>query len=152
MCHWIGWAWIHIESKREITSRMPWIVIVLIPLVITLLSREIIIELRLDLRLIFPVHMISHLHVFVFNFFWIVMNCWSFSCKFKIFLQTFIYLKIAFVLGFLNSFVHIWMYAYYGLAAMGPHMQKYLWWKKYLTKLQLVNAFLRSPNKHETYQ
>lgn len=40
--------------------------------------------------------------------------------------------------GMLNSFVHIWMYLYYGLAAMGPHIQKYLWWKKYLTKLQMV--------------
>ncbi|KAJ8300289.1 hypothetical protein KUTeg_021808, partial [Tegillarca granosa] len=36
-----------------------------------------------------------------------------------------------------NTFVHIIMYSYYGLAAMGPHMQKYLWWKKYITKLQL---------------
>jgi len=30
------------------------------------------------------------------------------------------------------------MYAYYGLAAIGPHMQKYLWWKKYLTRMQMV--------------
>ncbi|GFV83418.1 elongation of very long chain fatty acids protein [Trichonephila clavipes] len=30
------------------------------------------------------------------------------------------------------------MYLYYGLAAIGPGMQKYLWWKKHLTKLQLV--------------
>ncbi|GFV83446.1 elongation of very long chain fatty acids protein [Trichonephila clavipes] len=30
------------------------------------------------------------------------------------------------------------MYLYYGLAAVGPHMQKYLWWKKYLTTLQLI--------------
>ncbi|GFT56572.1 elongation of very long chain fatty acids protein 1 [Nephila pilipes] len=37
-----------------------------------------------------------------------------------------------------NSFVHIWMYLYYGLAAIGPEMQKYLWWKKHLTKLQLL--------------
>nr|WJY55135.1 Elovl4 [Paralichthys lethostigma] len=37
-----------------------------------------------------------------------------------------------------NSFVHIVMYSYYGLAALGPHMQKYLWWKRYLTSLQLV--------------
>ncbi|GFY70915.1 elongation of very long chain fatty acids protein 1 [Trichonephila inaurata madagascariensis] len=37
-----------------------------------------------------------------------------------------------------NAFVHIWMYLYYGLAAIGPGMQKYLWWKKHLTKLQLV--------------
>lgn len=33
--------------------------------------------------------------------------------------------------GFLNTFVHIIMYTYYMLAAMGPKVQKYLWWKKY---------------------
>ncbi|XP_061175716.1 elongation of very long chain fatty acids protein 4-like [Saccostrea echinata] len=49
-----------------------------------------------------------------------------------------------FMLALLNSFVHVWMYAYYGLAAMGPHMQKYLWWKKYLTKLQLFQFVLTS--------
>ncbi|KAG8192351.1 hypothetical protein JTE90_002171 [Oedothorax gibbosus] len=37
-----------------------------------------------------------------------------------------------------NAFVHIWMYLYYGLASLGPGIQKYLWWKKYLTKLQLA--------------
>jgi elongation of very long chain fatty acids protein 7 len=40
--------------------------------------------------------------------------------------------------GMLNSFVHVVMYTYYMLAAVGPQMQKYLWWKKYLTMLQLV--------------
>jgi hypothetical protein len=30
---------------------------------------------------------------------------------------------------------------YYGLAALGPHMQKYLWWKRYLTQLQLAQFF-----------
>lgn len=44
--------------------------------------------------------------------------------------------------GFLNTFVHIIMYTYYMLAAMGPHMQKYLWWKKYLTVLQMVQFIL----------
>uniref|UniRef100_H3CZC4 Elongation of very long chain fatty acids protein n=1 Tax=Tetraodon nigroviridis TaxID=99883 RepID=H3CZC4_TETNG len=44
----------------------------------------------------------------------------------------------SFFIGLLNTFVHIIMYSYYGLAAIGPHMQKYLWWKKYLTSLQLV--------------
>lgn len=39
---------------------------------------------------------------------------------------------------FVNSFVHVIMYTYYGLAAMGPHVRKYLWWKKYLTQLQIV--------------
>jgi hypothetical protein len=37
--------------------------------------------------------------------------------------------------GLLNTFVHIIMYTYYMLAAMGPEMQKYLWWKKYLTQV-----------------
>lgn len=40
--------------------------------------------------------------------------------------------------GLLNTFVHIIMYTYYMLAAMGPQVQKYLWWKKYLTMLQMV--------------
>lgn len=37
-----------------------------------------------------------------------------------------------------NSFVHIIMYSYYGLSALGPMFYKYLWWKKYLTLLQFV--------------
>lgn len=40
--------------------------------------------------------------------------------------------------GFVNTGVHIVMYTYYMLAAMGPEMQKYLWWKKYLTVFQMV--------------
>jgi hypothetical protein len=31
------------------------------------------------------------------------------------------------------------MYSYYLLAALGPEVQKYLWWKKYLTTLQIVS-------------
>lgn len=38
----------------------------------------------------------------------------------------------------LNSFVHVVMYTYYLLANMGPSMRKYLWWKKYLTTMQIV--------------
>ncbi|XP_029831567.2 elongation of very long chain fatty acids protein 4-like [Ixodes scapularis] len=37
----------------------------------------------------------------------------------------------------LNSFVHIIMYIYYFLACLGPSVQKYLWWKRYLTRLQI---------------
>uniref|UniRef100_A0AAY4BG72 Elongation of very long chain fatty acids protein n=1 Tax=Denticeps clupeoides TaxID=299321 RepID=A0AAY4BG72_9TELE len=48
----------------------------------------------------------------------------------------------SFFIGLLNTFVHIVMYSYYGLAALGPHMQKYLWWKRYLTSLQLVSEFV----------
>ncbi|CAD7004421.1 unnamed protein product [Ceratitis capitata] len=37
----------------------------------------------------------------------------------------------------INSFIHIIMYSYYGLSALGPNVQKFLWWKKHLTTLQL---------------
>ncbi|KAH1017899.1 hypothetical protein HUJ05_008490 [Dendroctonus ponderosae] len=40
--------------------------------------------------------------------------------------------------GLLNTFVHIVMYFYYFLTALGPQVQKYLWWKKYLTSFQMV--------------
>ena len=39
-----------------------------------------------------------------------------------------------------NCFVHIVMYSYYGLAGLGPKVQKYLWWKRYVTILQLVSS------------
>lgn len=40
--------------------------------------------------------------------------------------------------GFLNGFIHIVMYLYYLLAALGPRVRPFLWWKKYLTTLQMV--------------
>ena len=40
--------------------------------------------------------------------------------------------------GGLNCLVHVIMYTYYFLAAFGPQMQKYLWWKKYLTTFQMT--------------
>ncbi|OWK52586.1 Elongation of very long chain fatty acids protein 4 [Lonchura striata] len=43
----------------------------------------------------------------------------------------------AFFVGMLNSFVHIFMYGYYALASLGPRMHRHLWWKRYLTILQL---------------
>ena len=42
------------------------------------------------------------------------------------------------VIAFLNSVVHVIMYFYYMVAAMGPKYQKYIWWKKYMTWIQLV--------------
>jgi len=35
----------------------------------------------------------------------------------------------------LNSFVHVWMYGYYTLAALGF---RDIWWKKYLTQFQML--------------
>ncbi|CAF0968056.1 unnamed protein product, partial [Brachionus calyciflorus] len=41
----------------------------------------------------------------------------------------------------LNSFIHGVMYSYYGLSSMGSAIQKYLWWKKYITQMQLIQFF-----------
>lgn len=43
--------------------------------------------------------------------------------------------------GLLNTFVHIVMYSYYLFSALGERYQKFLWWKKYLTALQMVCTF-----------
>ncbi|XP_033335532.1 very long chain fatty acid elongase AAEL008004 [Megalopta genalis] len=42
----------------------------------------------------------------------------------------------------INNAVHVIMYLYYLVSAMGPEYQKYLWWKKHLTTVQLVQFFL----------
>ncbi|XP_069820710.1 very long chain fatty acid elongase 7 [Dendropsophus ebraccatus] len=41
-----------------------------------------------------------------------------------------------------NCVVHVIMYAYYGLSALGPAYQKYLWWKKYMTTIQLTQFIM----------
>ncbi|KAJ8732477.1 hypothetical protein PYW07_015076 [Mythimna separata] len=40
--------------------------------------------------------------------------------------------------GSINAFIHVVMYTYYLISGLGPEYQKYLWWKKYLTKMQLI--------------
>ncbi|KAJ8732293.1 hypothetical protein PYW08_015023 [Mythimna loreyi] len=44
-------------------------------------------------------------------------------------------------LGMANSFVHVIMYTYYGLSSI-PSLTKYLWWKKYITSMQLIQFVL----------
>jgi len=41
-------------------------------------------------------------------------------------------------MGYLNSFVHVVMYAYYFVAAWYPQVKNKLWWKQYITKLQIL--------------
>ncbi|KAH8024751.1 hypothetical protein HPB51_001165 [Rhipicephalus microplus] len=38
----------------------------------------------------------------------------------------------------LNSSVHVVMYSYYFLSLLGPTVRKHLWWKRYLTQLQMM--------------
>ena len=40
--------------------------------------------------------------------------------------------------GLCNTFVHFFMYFYYMMAAMGPQYQKYIWWKRHMTNLQMI--------------
>uniref|UniRef100_A0A4W5NJW4 Elongation of very long chain fatty acids protein n=1 Tax=Hucho hucho TaxID=62062 RepID=A0A4W5NJW4_9TELE len=74
---------------------------------------------------------ITFLHVYhhasMFNIWWSVLN-WI-PCGQSFFGPT------------LNSFIHVCMYSYYGLSTI-PSMQKYLWWKHYLTQAQLVQFLL----------
>jgi len=46
--------------------------------------------------------------------------------------------EIGYTVGTLNAFIHVIMYSYYYLASLGPGVQKYLWWKKYITKMQIT--------------
>ena len=43
----------------------------------------------------------------------------------------------SFCSAMVNSFVHVVMYTYYGLSVF-PSLRRYLWWKRYLTQLQLI--------------
>ncbi|XP_029962873.1 very long chain fatty acid elongase 5 [Salarias fasciatus] len=76
-------------------------------------------------------HQITFLHIYhhasMLNIWWFVMN--------------FIPAGHSYFGASLNSFVHVVMYSYYGLSSI-PAIRPYLWWKKYITQLQLVQFFL----------
>ncbi|XP_019959645.1 elongation of very long chain fatty acids protein 1a [Paralichthys olivaceus] len=50
-----------------------------------------------------------------------------------------------------NAAIHVIMYFYYGLSAAGPRFQKYLWWKKYMTAIQLTQFILVSVHISQYY-
>ncbi len=43
---------------------------------------------------------------------------------------------------FINSFIHVLMYSYYALSSFGPKVQSYLWWKKYITLIQIIQFII----------
>jgi len=45
-------------------------------------------------------------------------------------------------LPIINIFVDAVMYSYYALACAGEEMKKHLWWKKYITQIQMVQFVL----------
>jgi hypothetical protein len=86
---------------------------------------------------------ITFLHVFhhssMFFFWWVVLT-WvpvrssiDFRLKFILFQS-----GQAWFGPFMNSIVHILMYSYYGLSVI-PALRGKLWWKRYITIIQLVN-------------
>lgn len=44
--------------------------------------------------------------------------------------------------GALNSLVHVVMYSYYFITSWNPEYKKNVWWKKYITQMQLIQFFL----------
>ncbi|XP_061601964.1 elongation of very long chain fatty acids protein 5 [Cololabis saira] len=76
-------------------------------------------------------HQITFLHIYhhasMLNIWWFVMN-WI-PCGHSYFGSS------------LNSFVHVVMYSYYGLSVI-PAIRPYLWWKRYITQLQLIQFCL----------
>ncbi|XP_014274711.1 very long chain fatty acid elongase AAEL008004 isoform X2 [Halyomorpha halys] len=50
--------------------------------------------------------------------------------------------NICIIFGLINMVVHFFMYTYYFLSSFGPKMQKYLFWKKLLTIMQLVQFMI----------
>jgi hypothetical protein len=46
------------------------------------------------------------------------------------------------IAGLINSVIHVIMYSYYFLSALGPSFKRFLFWKKYVTKLQILQFIL----------
>lgn len=55
--------------------------------------------------------------------------------------------------GFLNSIIHVVMYGYYLVSAFNPEYKNNIWWKKYITQMQIVSwtvsRFTQQRNKKE---
>ena len=87
---------------------------------------------------------ITFLHVFhhstMFIIWWIVMTWIPVRIiLFFLFIKLIIYFQSgqAWFGPVLNSTVHVFMYAYYGLSVI-PSLRDKLWWKRYITMFQLV--------------
>nr|QXU64635.1 fatty acid elongase 24 [Blattella germanica] len=46
------------------------------------------------------------------------------------------------IVGYINSYVHILMYGYYFVTNRWPEYKKNLWWKKYITTVQIVQFLI----------
>lgn len=44
----------------------------------------------------------------------------------------------AILLGIINSYVHVIMYSYYFMTSFRPELKQSMWWKRYITQVQLI--------------
>ena len=65
--------------------------------------------------------------------------------------KNFFFFRLALFVVVINSFIHVLMYAYYGLSACGERIQKYLWWKRYITQAQMVTKIFEIETKIELF-
>ena len=77
-------------------------------------------------------HQVSTLHVMHHAL--VPINCWL-GLKY-------VPSESAVFMPFINSFIHTVMYSYYALSTFGPWIKPYLWWKKYLTQMQIIQLVL----------
>lgn len=84
--------------------------------------------LRKNFRQVSALHVIHHSLV--------PINCWL-GLKY-------VPSESAAFMPFINSFIHTVMYTYYALSSLGPQMKPFLWWKKYLTSMQIIQLALVS--------
>lgn len=77
-------------------------------------------------------HQVSTLHVMHHAL--VPINCWL-GLKY-------VPSESAVFMPFINSFIHTVMYSYYALSTFGPWIKPYLWWKKYLTQMQIIQLAL----------
>jgi hypothetical protein len=54
------------------------------------------------------------------------------------------------LVGPINAFIHIVMYAYYFATAMWPEYKNILWWKERLTQMQMVMSYFRQRTCHRS--
>lgn len=47
-----------------------------------------------------------------------------------------------FIAVLVNCIVHTIMYTYYGLSVLGDRVKPYLWWKRYLTQIQMIQFLI----------
>jgi len=99
------------------------------------------------------VFLVSRLVEFADTIFFVLRKKYSQVSGFHVFHHSSVPIAVWFYLKFvpgdnaaffpyINTAIHVVMYSYYFLATFGPVMAPYLWWKKYLTQMQIVQFLL----------